>query len=452
MDVMMSVLFYLMLLIVQFIDASETKGSDLKRFIAKLPPDYTYGLLKVPENWNKPDGKLIDIFFYGRIKGKGIYSQETPTVFFNGGPSKDSHSLYENIENSQVGHDLPIIFIDQRGTGFSSSYPSSPKKVFDFYGSEGIVRDAEAVRNKLLGDENWNVFGQSYGGLIVYRYLKLFPNSIRKAIADGFALHSHPEENLLNFKAQYKIDLILNFFKKYPLNVARVKKIKNQINGKLSTGIYSSDECIDLILTIGIQDVSSWILVDDFLSKVAPESEHSINFAYFQNFINTNFKKIIERKTFLLSSASTIIHYSEIGDNYTIFAEKYLPSLLSRIAELKEELPIFVLSDELRLREDTSKLKGLVFLKNQIFINDISNALMKNPSLELYVFSGISDVYIPPQSYEEMKNKLSSENRVKFVNREGDHFNYVDDLLVLKNNQKDSKKKTTLDYCRRFYF
>ncbi|MCK6599661.1 MAG: hypothetical protein L6Q37_14950, partial [Bdellovibrionaceae bacterium] len=188
-----------------------------------------------------------------------------------------------------------------------------------------------------------------------------------------------------------------------------------------------------------------------FLLKVAPDSQFQIDLDFLKKFIFTYFREEINLRTFSLSLPSTFIHYSEIGDCYNLFFEKYLKKIMAEDETLKE-LPIFPLTDELLLKEDVSKLRGLKFLKNKIFFNDITQALVRNPDLKIYFFIGKEDVYTPPAAYDEMREYFSSESRIKFIARDGDHFNFFKELLNLNAFLKQSDKKKNSLSCKKYYF
>ena len=86
--------------------------------------------------------------------------------------------------------DIYFVYMDQRGTGCSTRFPigASAQTIerLKWYGSSGIVNDAEILRQKLIGDKKWKVFGQSFGSHVVHRYIKMFPASISKAYAHGY--------------------------------------------------------------------------------------------------------------------------------------------------------------------------------------------------------------------------------------------------------------------------
>lgn len=209
------------------------KGETCDQFIAKLPPNYFYDWVTVPENYLDPaNSAKIRVFYYGP---RGTF--DSHVVFFNGGPGYDSHYNYRNFDKSFADFGLPankvgFIYIDQRGTGCSANYPEitqdSDLLKDRFYGSTGIVYDAEAVRTKLYGNAKWKVFGQSYGAFIVHRYVTLFPDSVSDAYAHANTLTSDPVERLAGrMYSQY--DVTQKYLTQFPDDLLRLTTLRTYL-------------------------------------------------------------------------------------------------------------------------------------------------------------------------------------------------------------------------------
>lgn len=199
------------------------------QFRGALPKQWLQGFVDVPEDWAKPAGAKIKIFYYGR---KQADAAEVPIVFFNGGPGQDSHSSYDAFQGTNDGKTAPLIYIDQRGTGCSTPYPNgqdvaSLTRMLK-YGSRAIVQDAEAVRKKLFGAKTWRAFGQSYGGYIVHRYIEVAPAGLAAAFSHGAAIYQDDADFLrLRLLAQKKATD--RYFAKYPADRAALALAKSQI-------------------------------------------------------------------------------------------------------------------------------------------------------------------------------------------------------------------------------
>lgn len=164
------------------------------QFIKSLPAGTNYGWVESSENPSDPTSPKLKIFYYGNFAA----DEKSPIVFFNGGPSYDSHGSFRVLSKSQLWGKAPLVFFDQRGNGCSSHYPQgdSPEILgrLRFYGSRGIVADAEVIRKHLFGDRPWRIFGQSYGAWIVHRYVTAAPESVTAAFAHANVITENPIE------------------------------------------------------------------------------------------------------------------------------------------------------------------------------------------------------------------------------------------------------------------
>lgn len=122
-----------------------------------------------------------------------------------------------------------MIFTDQRGTGCSSPYPkysSDNNYKYSYWTTIGIVHDAEMIR-KRLGLSQWNIFGQSYGGFIVQRYIEKYPQSILKAVSHGGLSLGNASElgMLMDLRYEFQMQVIKKFLDQYPLAKAMIETI-----------------------------------------------------------------------------------------------------------------------------------------------------------------------------------------------------------------------------------
>jgi pimeloyl-ACP methyl ester carboxylesterase len=171
--------------------------------------------VEVPLNWDKPNGQKISINM-AIIPAKGGFAEADPFILFAGGPGQAATDLSGLIKIAfdKINETRDIILIDQRGTGgshklhcdFDVATVELGLGQIDFETMEDMMRacavehektvdiryfttfdalkDVEHIR-KLLGIEQFNIWGGSYGTRIGLLYMKLYPNSIRTAILDG---------------------------------------------------------------------------------------------------------------------------------------------------------------------------------------------------------------------------------------------------------------------------
>lgn len=91
----------------------------------------------------------------GKLKGK-------PVCFvLHGGPG-ESHGYFKPFLND-LTVDMQLVYIDNRGSGFSETGPQSS------YSLENNVEDIEALRKYLGLDKIW-ILGHSYGGMVALSY------------------------------------------------------------------------------------------------------------------------------------------------------------------------------------------------------------------------------------------------------------------------------------------
>lgn len=89
--------------------------------------------------------------------------QAAPIVVLHGGPSVPSDYLYPLADHVPY---RSIVYHDQIGCGMSSE----PQNV-TLYSIDQAVDDLEALINK-LGLKRFHLYGQSYGGIITFEYMK----------------------------------------------------------------------------------------------------------------------------------------------------------------------------------------------------------------------------------------------------------------------------------------
>lgn len=196
---------------------------ECQTFIDSIKNDFEYHWIKTDESPNSQ--RKLSIFYYFRKNTELI----NPVLFFNGGPGYSSHGSYLNLEQNRFYSSkiINFIYMDQRGTGCSSRNPigigDAVLEPLMYSGSIGIVRDAEAIRKKVLGvNSQWKIFGQSFGAFIVHRYILDFPDSIKEAHAHGFAIGLSDFE--LNYNRIVGQNRVLSLYlKKYPMDEIRLR-------------------------------------------------------------------------------------------------------------------------------------------------------------------------------------------------------------------------------------
>lgn len=165
----------------------QQKAQSCADFRASLPANIASSFADVPERPGDPSSPKIKVFFYYHSPIKGRV-----TLFLNGGPGSSSHSSFwlmeKTVKSFGLNDKMTFVYMDQRGTGCSSGYPaaSTDDEMFEsgkWYGTRGIVNDAEVIRQQLVGNKPWSIFGQSYGAMIAHRYVTIAPQSLDRVVA-----------------------------------------------------------------------------------------------------------------------------------------------------------------------------------------------------------------------------------------------------------------------------
>ena len=132
--------------------------------------------------------------------------------------------------------DYRVLLLDQRGTGLSTPVnrhtlarrggPREQAEYLAHFRADTIVRDAEAVRRMLIGDEPWSVLGQSFGGFCTVNYLSFAPEGLREAFITGGlpGLYATADDA---YRLTYRrvADKNVALYGRYPVDADRVKRV-----------------------------------------------------------------------------------------------------------------------------------------------------------------------------------------------------------------------------------
>lgn len=410
-------------------------------FIASLPQDYIHDWITTAEDPQIPLGPKLQIFYYGRIS-HGV----TPILFLNGGPSENSHYSFKSLtdkDHAPAGwSSAPILFMDQRGTGCSSPYPQGDSDEITarlrLYGSSGIIADAEAIRQKLFGSQPWKIFGHSYGGWIVHRYVVAAPESVTSAFSASNVIDPDPIERLTNrIFSQNRV--LQEYLWQYSTDVEAL----TVLNKSLKTGTcFPSDRArprrcglaaiLPLVEQVGF--VRKWPWVHSWLKVLVKNG--SMDSSKINDFIN---KLIFQRASDPLNQKawpSSVITYYDRGlpefDRPT--CEKIYERLRSR-GENPENYLLHECMVSMEFPDDPArralrqqKFDNLArtFGVNTLTINALSAALAKVPLLGFYLYSGQLDSLVPVENFAPETSALGT--RVHYTNFTGSgHETYLYD-------------------------
>lgn len=171
------------------------------------PSAYKWGTMEVPENYARPDGRKVPIYWERLVSAK---ADAPAIILINGGPGMTHDSFhkqnqgggYEKDYFHNLRTDFDVYYFDQRGTGNSGalSFNTLSQRDVTQYGMQNICRDLEELRVRIIKRNKIAVLGESYGGMVALNYAICYPNSVSRVI-----IHDSSPSN------QYFTHLYANF-------------------------------------------------------------------------------------------------------------------------------------------------------------------------------------------------------------------------------------------------
>lgn len=189
------------------LDLSPCKLSDRD---GRQEVDAECGMLPLPLNPYDAAGETIEIFV-AVVEALAEQPLPDPLAVIAGGPGEAATRFYAMSAPafSRIVRQRDIVLVDQRGTGRSAplrcdrsrgdpfltgglhdTIEASRECLADldhdprFFTTSVAVRDLERVR-QVLGYEEWNLYGVSYGTRVAQHYLRKFPARTRRVVLDG---------------------------------------------------------------------------------------------------------------------------------------------------------------------------------------------------------------------------------------------------------------------------
>lgn len=303
------------------------RQSQVIRYGALLMNSYKYSgmVIKnhdfiVPLDHQKQQGEKITVFVREIIKEELENEQLPYLIYFQGGPGYESP---RPITNSgwikRASEEYKVLLLDQRGTGLSSPIlEESLNKLSDkeiaqyltFFRADSIIKDAEMIREQLIGKDKWSILGQSFGGFCATHYLSFYPESLNKVFITGGLppLNAHPDDI---YRATFKKVLEKNklFNELFPKVNVNVQKIANYLRSNrthLPNGdILSLERFQQLGLNLGFSDGMA-----------------TLNFLFERAFINEKLaypflKNILSLQTFDTNPIFTVLHEACYAQNFS---------------------------------------------------------------------------------------------------------------------------------------
>ena len=200
-------------------------GLVLKSHRFELPLDYANASTKIS-------------VFAREVIAPGKENADLPyLVFFQGGPGSGSpRPSGASRWIKRALSEFRVLLLDQRGTGESTpitaqtlrhlSTPEAQADYVQYFRADNIVRDAEAIRKALIGEKQWSILGQSFGGFCAMNYLSAAPEGLKEVlITGGIPSLTRTADDV--YRATYPRVIAKNgrYYERYPDDVQRVRDI-----------------------------------------------------------------------------------------------------------------------------------------------------------------------------------------------------------------------------------
>ena len=192
---------------------------------------------QLPLDYQKPHSETITVFAR-EVVAVGKETADLPhLLYLQGGPGGASPRPFNRSGwLGRLLQEYRVILLDQRGTGLSSPihhqtlarFPDAQAQAdyLRHFRADNIVRDAERIRQQLLGDKPWSVLGQSFGGFCIATYLSFAPEGLREAMfTGGLPPIGVPVDDV--YRATYQRVRTQNqrFYERYPGDEQRVRDV-----------------------------------------------------------------------------------------------------------------------------------------------------------------------------------------------------------------------------------
>ncbi len=196
---------------------------------------------ELPVDYANPSAKLT--VFAREVVAPGKEDADLPyLVFFQGGPGFGSPRPTDSggwIKRALT--EYRVLLLDQRGTGLSTPittqtlrHMATPQAQADYlqhFRADNIVRDAEAIRKTLIGEKQWSILGQSFGGFCAMNYLSAAPEGLKEAlITGGIPSLTRTTDEVYRTTYASVIAKNLRYYERYPDDVARVREVVLYLN------------------------------------------------------------------------------------------------------------------------------------------------------------------------------------------------------------------------------
>lgn len=252
----------------------------------------------LPLNYADP-GQTLRVFAR-EVVAPGKEDANLPyLVYFQGGPGSGSPRPVD--AGGWLGRalqDYRVLLLDQRGTGLSTPITAqtlaglgNAQAQADYlmhFRADNIVRDAEAIRQQLVGQSPWTILGQSFGGFCAMRYLSASPEGLRHVlITGGIPSLTRPADDV--YRATYRrvVDKNRLYYQRYPDDAGRVRQIVDYLSHNAVRLPSGGDLTVQRFLQLGLQlgmsggfEAIHYLLEEAFVSGADGQSVLNWNFLF----------------------------------------------------------------------------------------------------------------------------------------------------------------------------
>ncbi len=370
------------------------------------------------EEYYDTEDLLVDDKFYVFTWGQLVLDEQgnikNPLVHFNGGPGSSSSGTINmvNLLNRRGDLDeISFITLDQRGTGCSvTDFRGKSANALSSYGIKGIIYDAEVIRKLLLGeDSSWGILGQSFGGLLVRKYIEQAPEYLNFAFSHGYSITKNSYDFYI--KRYTGMGVVNNYyFEEYPEDRERMKNISDsdyRVFGFTEETSITLSGLIDN-LNLHLVSLESWSTIHSFIRYF-----DDLIFTYENLDIDSSFSEFFHEKAnrYLgYFSFFSIAMAKQVDDSF-YSSESYISNLVSQLSRFPEyEKP--TLEDE--------KLYEFIYIRN------IDHKVVPISEMRFSESMGLETNFTTSPEY--------TDEQLDFYN------NFLEEWALLKNDYLDLDK------------
>ena len=283
-----------------------------------------------------------------------------------------------------------------------------------FYATRSIVKDAEAIRHEIIGGRTWNVFGQSSGGEVVYRYIEVAPGGIRSAFVHGSSLMSDPIEWIkLRLASQRRV--AAQYFRRYPGDEELLAQVRALITPDTCFSDGTSRVCgpavIDAVsLYLGYRN--SWQALHHQISGfflTGPDGlQRGLNRTELRRFVRNAIYGVFLQNDYaasVITQREKLAGVVESGPTDPLGCRRARERLAAEGTD-----PAGWAIDECRLltaiRSPWDPVVRRLSGSDPILISRVLRGLRAQPGIDLYVYAGEYDTFSPTESYHEQQEAL----------------------------------------------